>query len=213
MLGGADLSGSLGVLPFAMHSPVILFNSFGYVIGDDVLRNFLTVGHHYNALHFDTTTGRSYNDELLTEGREIDATNTDLRPFAARGGKLLLVHGGADNIIPTASTVDFYTRLQGTMGADNVAAFARLYIVPGFGHGDGRFDAGLDAVGVLDDWVEHGAAPKDVLLWDNNGGRTRPLCEWPTYPRYNGSGDWNVAANFTCTAPEKNTPVNGRGQP
>ena len=27
--------------------------------------------------------------------------------------------------------------------------------------------------------------------------RTRPLRKYPTFPRYNGSGDVNVAANFT----------------
>ncbi|RYZ11662.1 MAG: tannase/feruloyl esterase family alpha/beta hydrolase, partial [Comamonadaceae bacterium] len=28
--------------------------------------------------------------------------------------------------------------------------------------------------------------------------RARPLCEWPTWPRYRG-GDANAAASFTCT--------------
>ncbi|HEY0202499.1 MAG TPA: tannase/feruloyl esterase family alpha/beta hydrolase, partial [Burkholderiaceae bacterium] len=32
-------------------------------------------------------------------------------------------------------------------------------------------------------------------------GRTRPLCEYPTWPRYNGSGDTNLAASFTCAQP------------
>ena len=202
VLTGADLSGSLGLLPFHLHSPIIIFNSFGYVIGDDVLRNFLTVGHHYNALHFDTATGKSWNDELLIEGREIDATDTDLRSFAAKGGKLLLVHGSRDNIIPTGSTIDFYQRLQQTMGRDTTAGFARLYIIPGFGHGDGRFDAGFDALGVLDDWVERGIAPANLTVTDNNNGRTRPLCDWPLYPRYNGAGSPKLASSFACTAPE-----------
>ncbi|MBT9528269.1 MAG: carboxylesterase family protein [Rhizobacter sp.] len=29
-------------------------------------------------------------------------------------------------------------------------------------------------------------------------GRTRPLCEYPKWARYNGSGDVNAAASFTC---------------
>ncbi len=203
VLAGVDLTGAMGLLPFPLHSPIFLFNSFGYVIGDDVLRNFLSVGHHYNALHFDTTTGQSYNDELLIEGREIDATDTNLQRFLAKGGKLLLVHGSRDNIIPTASTIDFYQRLQRTMGAEAVASFARLYIIPGFGHGDGRFDAGFDPIGVLDDWADRGVAPSTLTVTDNHNGRTRPLCEWPMYPRYNGTGTPKAAESFTCTAPGK----------
>ena len=33
-------------------------------------------------------------------------------------------------------------------------------------------------------------------------GRTRPLCRYPAYAAYNGSGDPQDAANFTCTAPK-----------
>ncbi|HSB05817.1 MAG TPA: tannase/feruloyl esterase family alpha/beta hydrolase [Thermodesulfobacteriota bacterium] len=30
-------------------------------------------------------------------------------------------------------------------------------------------------------------------------GRTHPLCEYPTWPNYNGSDDVNSASNFTCS--------------
>ena len=200
VLSGVDLSGATGLLPFPLHSPIFVFNSFGYVIGDDVLRNFLTVGHHYNALKFPVKTGASWHDELLTEGREIDATDTNLGPFLARGGKLLLVHGSRDNIIPTDSTVDFYRRLRASMGDEAVASFVRLYIIPGFGHGDGRFDAGFDTVGTLDQWVDHGIAPQHLVVTDNHNGRTRPLCDWPLYPRY-AAGNPKRAESFVCTAP------------
>jgi feruloyl esterase len=29
--------------------------------------------------------------------------------------------------------------------------------------------------------------------------QTRLMCRYPNYPRYNGSGDVNSAASFTCT--------------
>jgi len=29
--------------------------------------------------------------------------------------------------------------------------------------------------------------------------QTRPMCKFPAYARYNGSGDANAAASFTCT--------------
>ena len=120
-----------------------------------------------------------------------------------------MVHGSRDNIVPTASTVDFYKRLQSTMGADAVRDFAKLYIVPGFGHGDGRFDGGFDTIGVLDDWVDRGIAPSNLTVTDNNNGRTRPLCEWPLYPRFNGAGNPKRAENFTCTTPQGVVTSNG----
>jgi feruloyl esterase len=32
---------------------------------------------------------------------------------------------------------------------------------------------------------------------------TRPLCVYPKVPRYNGSGNTNVAASFTCVTGEE----------
>jgi hypothetical protein len=29
-------------------------------------------------------------------------------------------------------------------------------------------------------------------------GRSRPLCDYPKWARYNGTGDVNAAASFTC---------------
>jgi len=200
VLSGAPLSHATGLLPFPLHNPVFLFNGFGYVIGDDILRNFLTVGPHYDALHFDTTTLGPWQADVLRQAREIDSTSADLRPFAAHGGKLILVHGTADNIIPTNSSVDYYNRLRSTMGADITASFARLYLIPGLGHGFGRFNAGFDTIAVLDAWADKSIAPANLIVTDNHSGHTRPLCDWPTYPRYN-SGDPNLSASFTCAQP------------
>jgi len=214
VLSGADLTTALGILPFPLHNPVFLFNSFGYVIGSDVLRNFLTVGPHYDARNFDTTTGQPksadtsyapggagiWHAEVMQQALEVDATNANLAPFVAHGGKLILVHGTTDNIIPTNSSVDYYRRLQSTMGVERTASFARLYIIPGLGHGFGKFDAGFDTVGTLDAWVDRGVAPRDLVVMDNHSGRTRPLCEWPAYPRYE-AGDPKVAGSFRCVRP------------
>jgi hypothetical protein len=30
-------------------------------------------------------------------------------------------------------------------------------------------------------------------------GRTRPLCEYPTWQKYKGFGDPNLASSFTCS--------------
>jgi hypothetical protein len=52
--------------------------------------------------------------------------------------------------------------------------------------------------------VTRGKKPGLQVVTDTNSatlGRKRPLCEYPAWPKYNGSGDPSQAASFTCTAP------------
>ena len=198
VLAGADLSVAVGLLHFSMKNPVIFLNSFGYVIGDDVTRNFLTVGRHYNSLEFNTRDGGRWGGEIHQQGEEIDSTNANLQPFLARGGKLILVHGTTDMVIPTNSSVDYYERVEAKLGVEATQSFTRLYLVPGLGHGYGRFDGGFDTIGTLDAWADRGIAPENLVVTDKHKGRTRPLCEWPAWPRYSGSGDVNSASSFKC---------------
>jgi feruloyl esterase len=65
-------------------------------------------------------------------------------------------------------------------------------------------DADHDVVLALARWVEQGIAPEAIVattLKDGAVVRQRPVCVYPKQARYNGSGDINVAANFTCVAP------------
>jgi hypothetical protein len=201
VLAGTNLTGSLGILPFALHPPSIPLNSFYYLIGDHVLKYFLTKDTHYNALHFNTITGGKYAADLLPQSKASDASDADLTPFEQHGGKLLILHGTIDATIPTNSSVLYYTMVQGQMSQPQIDSFLRLYLVPGYGHGRGVFNAGFDALGVLDHWVETGVAPKNLVVVDNHRSqRTRPLCVYPTWPKYTGAGDPNDASSFTCAA-------------
>ena len=108
-------------------------------------------------------------------------------------------------LIPPGNTVAFYERLKAAHGTA-LLSFARFYMVPGMAHGGGRgnFEPGADLLGALDAWVTKGTAPGLQIATDTNTatvGRTRPLCEYPAYPRYNGAGDVNQAASFTCATP------------
>jgi feruloyl esterase len=94
-----------------------------------------------------------------------------------------------------------------------VDSFARFYVIPGYGHGNGLFKSAHNWLDTLERWVEQGQAPENlVALDDNNGtatsatnGRTRPLCRYGSFPRYIGppsatDAQANTASNFTCTA-------------
>jgi feruloyl esterase len=58
----------------------------------------------------------------------------------------------------------------------------------------------------LEDWVEQGTAPDEIIATkyvndlDHSQGvkMTRPLCPYPRFVKYKGSGDTNDAANFIC---------------
>ena len=189
VLAGTDLTTSMGILHHAQHPPKIFLNSFYYVIGDQVLRFFLTGDKHFDALTFDTASGGKYANDLMAQSEASDASNGDLTPFARYGGKLLILHGTTDATIPTNSSVLYFRMVQSKMTESETANFLRFYLIPGFGHGRGVFNAGFDALGILDRWLDTGAVPADLTVMDNNKGtrgRTRPLCAYPAWPKYKG---------------------------
>jgi feruloyl esterase len=200
---GTDLTGSMGFLRHPLHNPIYFFNSFYYIVGDGVLRYFLTGDQHYNAVDFDTRTGGKYSADLLPQSVASDASDADLTPFARHGGKFLILHGTTDATIPTGASVEFYNMMVASMGQAAVDGFTRFYLIPGYGHGRGVFDAGFDSLAVLDRWLDTGTPPENLIAVDNNKAeahRGRPLCVYPAYPKYT-TGDVNQAASFTCATP------------
>jgi tannase/feruloyl esterase len=129
--------------------------------------------------------------------------STDISEFARRGGKLLLAHGLSDVLVSTRATAEYYQRLVEQMGPERVGRFARYYEVPGYGHAVSTvFNASWDSLTVLEQWAEGGVSPSNQVVTDTAGipGRTRPLCDYPKWPQYRGSGDVNAAASFECVA-------------
>jgi len=128
-----------------------------------------------------------------------------LAEFRQRGGKLLFVHGMADPIFSADDTIDYYRRLTAASGGRAaVEGFARNFLVPGMTHctGGPATDT-FDALQAVVDWVEKGKAPEriEARALANNAwfpNRTRPLCAWPKYAKYDGRGGVEDAASFAC---------------
>ena len=61
----------------------------------------------------------------------------------------------------------------------------------------------VDWLGTLDQWVETGKAPEQLIASNqpNQPARTRPLCPHPLVAKYNGSGSTDDARNFSCARP------------
>jgi feruloyl esterase len=151
-----------------------------------------------------TLTPRNINDLTWTTPGFIatvqssmlySATNPDLRPFAARGGKLILWHGWADQHISPQGTIQYWEWMSKvTRTAD---AFARFYLFPGMGHcGGGLGPNTFDLLTPLMSWVETGTAPNALVANNTSTGVSRPVYPYPTVARYNGTGSTNDAANF-----------------
>lgn len=133
-----------------------------------------------------------------------DANQADLSAFASHGGKILMAHGTADQLVSTRATEQYVERIRSTMGASRTRDFLRYFEIPGYNHAlSTTFNAAWDSLSALEDWVEKGTAPAQQLVFDTVAvpGRSRPLCEYPSWPKYSGSGDVNAASSFVCTAP------------
>lgn len=138
----------------------------------------------------------------LRELARLDQADRDLTPFAKRGGKLILIQGTGDMLVSARATENYYQSLRARMGPALADRSLRFYEVPGFGHGASTvFDARVDDLAILEAWAERGQDPaqNEVVTDAAHGGRTRPLCQYPNWPRYKGAGDPNAAASFICT--------------
>jgi feruloyl esterase len=149
---------------------------------------------------------RFWDQSVEQYGIVIGTDNPDLTAFRDRGGKAIVWHGWADQLITAEGTIDYYTRVQQQMGgAKKTAEFIRLFMAPGVTHCAGG--AGPQPTGQFDAllaWVEDGKTPETILATrrDQSGTvtRSRPLCAFPLVAKYKGSGSTDDAANFVCSA-------------
>lgn len=85
-------------------------------------------------------------------------------------------------------------------------SFARTFLVPGMNHGSGGpATDNFDSIQTMVDWVEKGIAPQSIAakaLSANTDfpNRTRPLCPYPQFAKYKGSGSVEDASSFVCSA-------------
>jgi feruloyl esterase len=157
----------------------------------------------YIALEHGTTP------EFTVSGFDLLETSaTSLAPFASHGGKVVIWQPQSGGPFSPLAMVDWYRTLNLNSGgsASNFAPtqqFARLFLMPGAAHcGGGPSTSTIDAFSAVVNWVENGTAPDRIVgtapaatPWP---GRTRPLCPFPAYAKYTGSGSIEDQANFVC---------------
>jgi feruloyl esterase len=166
-----------------------------------------------DANELDYVEGGELNARRVEISEYLDATQPNLNGFRANGGKLMSFVGTHDSLASSGSQLDYYQSVLDRMGPPRVREFARFYVIPSTGHGltgsnyqvNGLGEAipvrpvpsgGIPRLDLLVNWVENSVAPPDDLVL-SAGGRSMPLCEYPTYAHYDG-GDLNVADSYHC---------------
>jgi hypothetical protein len=166
----------------------------------------------------------------------FDATSTDLSGLQKRGRKLIQYQGWVDYSVAPLNAIEYYDSVvaqqtpgegQGggerRVGLKRTQDFYRLFMEPGMDHcaggpgpnvfgqiltGAPANDAQHDVLTALEQWVEKGIAPDQIIATkyvndDPTQGivMQRPLCPYPQTAVHTGTGSTNVASSFRCVAP------------
>jgi feruloyl esterase len=146
---------------------------------------------------------RPYAKRIQYLSALFDATNPDLSEFRNRGGKMIILQPSADNAVGTPMIAEYYRSVVAKMGQEATDEMLRFYV----GHGGGHNVTGtsqVDTLTLLENWIEKGQSPPDAVTAYNVDTntlkrlRSMPACRYPSYSKYNGSGDPNSAESFTC---------------
>src|SRR5262249_36943349 len=126
------------------------------------------------------------------------------RNFLNKGGKVILYHGGSDPLVSPFESIWFYEELASLHGGyRHTQDSVRLFIVPGMGHcGGGGAPGSFDTPPALRNWGANRVPPEGGGATAPNG-RTMPFCKFPGEASYSGSGDVNLAANWSCNPNDK----------
>jgi Tannase and feruloyl esterase len=109
----------------------------------------------------------------------------DLTAFRARGGKLLIVHGWSDQVVPPQESIAYYRSVEQRMGGPRpISDYMRLFMVPGGDHGFGSripSPSPAEMIGALLKWVEQRHAPSQLNA-DLPGNKGEPAKIRPLFP-------------------------------
>ncbi|HCQ9959243.1 TPA: tannase/feruloyl esterase family alpha/beta hydrolase, partial [Acinetobacter baumannii] len=145
--------------------------------------------------------------ELQDKFSNINTDSVDLNNFRSLGGKLIIYHGLADELIAPQGTMRYINQLKSTMGDSVVNSFMQAYFIPGMGHsfGNGTSNSNANVALVtneelyqqLTNWVEKGITPTDMVATSATKDRSLPICLYPKKIAYI-SGNINQANSYKC---------------
>lgn len=180
-----------------------LGDSLQGLFSDGFIRSFVTRDPGFNTSTWDAN---AWPADMNRVGALFSANDPDLSGMRSRGAKLLMWNGTTDTSVSPKDNARYYNSVVSRMGKSATDDVVEYFQAPGVGHCFGGVGPDqVDLLQAMSTWVEQGVAPSAQNLvhrkLDAGGATTmtRPLCKYPAYPRYNGTGDVNDAANFTCS--------------
>ena len=120
--------------------------------GDQTAKFIISRNPKLDTMTFDP---KQYQSRIATVASIMDVTDVSLEKFKARRQDHP-AHGTADDFITPHNTELYYQRQVKQFGQAGVDSFIRFYMIPGFGHGFGPFNAKIDSLTALQAWVEQG---------------------------------------------------------
>lgn len=187
------------------------FSSLHWLGGEGFFSYMVFEDPDWDFRSFDFDTDLDFALEKV--GPMVDANDPDLSKLRDNGAKLLIYHGLSDADISPLSSINYFEEVLARMSPNknrqaalaDTNDFLRLFLVPGMGHcSGGPGPDNFDALTALENWVESGIAPEQIVASKISEGVTtmsRPLCNYPMTAQWDGSGDTNSASSFSCVAP------------
>lgn len=160
-------------------------------------------GAHGNLYLFKWVFGASKKLEDINFGTDIDtytsvlgpylnAENADLSAFQKRGGKIIMMSGTSDSVVPYSATLDYYERVIEHFGSiEKVKSFCRFYLIPGMAHHGGPgINQPPNFLEAVKTWHEKGIVPE--MLMGRRFVDKKIELEMPIYPYPTKTG-WDIA--------------------
>ncbi|MBV9413698.1 MAG: tannase/feruloyl esterase family alpha/beta hydrolase [Solirubrobacterales bacterium] len=135
--------------------------------------------------------------------------------FRGHGGKIIIWHGLADQLIFPQGTINYYQRVQAAMGGlARTDSFARLFLAPGAQHCASAagpapgtpyaYPATAMPLQDVVNWVERRQAPSSILAvkidpQTNVVTESRILCPYPETAVFDGRGNPNLSTSYRCS--------------
>ena len=201
--GGLDLQQDVGDFQEGMRTesdfPDPVTPNAHFAFGNGVMKYLV---YHDPDWNYADYTFETFQSDVAKVAPTLNATNPDLTAFRERGGKLLIWSGWGDMALSPLGTIEYYERVlkHDASASEDVS----LVMMPGVDHcagGVGPF--WVNYLDEIDKWVETGKGPEQMTAyWLNDQMQpdgSRPVCAYPKYVKYKGTGDLRDAASFICS--------------
>ncbi|KAM0489488.1 hypothetical protein ACHAP8_012527 [Fusarium lateritium] len=169
-----------------------------FQLGADWIKYFLAKDPQFALVNMTRTEyARLFHKSVQQYESIIGTADPDLSEFREAGGKMIAVHGLADELIPANGTIGYYNAVLA--GDKKSAEYFRFFLAPGVAHCASYVGPyPKDALASLVDWVEHDTMPDMLEATHPNGETVRRLCAYPKQQLYTG-GDPKKPESFTCS--------------